>query len=52
MCFLSGVEWQWYRCMPAGFAGNSYVNSPPVGTISKTPSMFVGWIPWKWIVCG
>ena len=25
---------------------------PPEGTASKTPSMFVGWMPWKWIVCG
>ena len=28
------------------------MNSSPGITISKTPSMFVGWIPWKWIVCG
>ena len=26
--------------------------SSPGATISKTPSMVVGWIPWKWIVCG
>ena len=24
----------------------------PGATISKTPSMFAGWMPWKWIVCG
>ena len=52
MCFLSGVAWQWYRCMPYGCASNSYVNEPPGGTISNTPSMLAGWIPWKWIVCG
>ena len=25
---------------------------PPGFTISKTPSMLAGWMPWKWIVCG
>ena len=34
---MSGVEWQWYGWKPAGRASNSYVNSPPVRTISKTP---------------
>src|SRR5215208_6362867 len=38
--------------MPYGRAVNSYVNDPPGSTISKTPSMFEGWMPWKWIVCG
>ena len=28
------------------------MNSPPDSTISKTPSMSAGWMPWKWIVCG
>jgi hypothetical protein len=28
------------------------VKLPPGCTISKTPSMCDGWIPWKWIVCG
>ena len=28
------------------------MNSPPEGTTSKTPSMFAGWMPWKWIECG
>ena len=52
MCFFSGVAWQWYRWSPAGCASNWYVNRPPGATTSNTPSMFVGWMPWKWIVCG
>ena len=52
MCFFSGVAWQWYRCMPCG-QGRELVRERTSGsTISKTPSMFAGWIPWKWIVCG
>ena len=28
------------------------MNSSPEFTTSKTPSMFAGWMPWKWIECG
>ena len=28
------------------------MNESPGSTISKTPSMSAGWMPWKWIVCG